>query len=126
MLVHMTTSTDLRVIGMNDEQTTCDKCGKVELRGTVIIVDPDGNEIGRYGTTCATLVLGNGQKVTRDSALSIERNRRYEVCWLLRAARKCVAAGDMARAMWYLKDARRYGLHRADEVALAEKIETAA
>ena len=44
------TTTTPRVLGFNDEVTTCDVCGKAELKGTYA-VDIDG-EIVRMGSTC--------------------------------------------------------------------------
>lgn len=101
----------LRAAGMNDEQTECDACGREELRGTVIVVDEDGNEVGRYGTTCASRVLG--VKVTRSEVVSIEASRRQAVVHTLRQAMN--ADTDRARAWWLGEVARYYTLHRADE-----------
>ena len=46
-----------RTRGMTDDVTECERCGKVDLRGTVIVevLDPDGNviEVAHWGTTCA-------------------------------------------------------------------------
>lgn len=117
------TSTELRVIGMSDEQTECDRCGRPELRGTVIIADADGNETGRYGTSCATRMLNNGVKVTQDYARSVEMARRNAVVWDLKDARRYHQAGDQARALAFVASARRRGLIRADEITLADKIE---
>ena len=37
----------LHIMGMTDEQTECDRCGRLELRCTVILADADGIEAGR-------------------------------------------------------------------------------
>lgn len=46
-----------RTRGMTDDVTECQRCGKAELRGTVIVevLDPDGNvaDVTYWGTTCA-------------------------------------------------------------------------
>lgn len=52
-----------RYLGITDDCVTCQKCGKEELRSTVIImpVDVDGNDEGDpeyYGSTCAARALG--------------------------------------------------------------------
>lgn len=120
----MTETSSLRAIGMNDEQATCGLCGKIELRGTVIVVDEEGAEIGRYGTTCVSKILG--RKVTRRDAVLIETARRSDVRDDLRHALVHFKAGDLDSARWYVLEARRWhGLHRADELALAAKIELA-
>lgn len=52
-----------RYLGTTDESVTCEKCGKDELRSTVMIVplDAEGNDDGDvtyYGSTCAARALG--------------------------------------------------------------------
>lgn len=103
----------LRVAGFNDEQTQCDRCGKLELRGTVILVDPDGVEVGRFGTTCAGREIGNGQRVTRSDALNLEAYRRQCVSHLLRQA---MNADTHSRRAWWLGECVKFHtLHRVDE-----------
>lgn len=116
----------LHTVGFTDEQTQCDRCGRVELRGTVILADDDGTEVARMGTTCASNALG--RKVTRDDARRREMVRRSYVIEDLRQARDLIAAGRFAYAAQRLADARRHGLHRTDEVTwagqFAQQIET--
>lgn len=107
----------LHAVGFNDEQTQCDRCGRVELRGTVILADDDGNEVARMGTSCASKRLG--VKVTRDIALRKESVRRSYVLAELREARDLIEQGRFAYAAQRLGDARRQGLHRTDEVQWA-------
>jgi hypothetical protein len=116
----MTETQNLRAVGMTDEQTECDACGRMELRGTVILADDNG-EVGRYGTTCAGRMLG--WSITRKNATTIEAVRRQHVTDDLRKGLRAANAGDMADALWRVREARRTGLVRADEKALAEKIE---
>jgi hypothetical protein len=56
-----------RILGVNDEQNYCDKCGKTDLRATVVIefLDADGNDVGtvRYGRSCATKITGKRPSV---------------------------------------------------------------
>jgi hypothetical protein len=52
-----------RVKGTTDEVTDCELCGKVELKGTVMLVplDDDGNadgEVSYFGTSCAAKAAG--------------------------------------------------------------------
>lgn len=111
---------ELQAAGMNDEQTTCDACGREELRGTVIVTDQDGVEVGRYGTTCASRVLG--VKVTRTDVVKRENLRRQGVAREVGAARRALAAGDLPLAGMHVRDLQRFHfLHRADELqALAD------
>jgi hypothetical protein len=81
-----TQSPQYRYIGTTDEQTQCDKCGRAELRSTVIVaeLDQDGNvaEVLHYGSTCAARALSAryGVKVTKaqvmNAAASAELDRR--------------------------------------------------
>lgn len=112
-------TTTLRMIGINNEQTECDKCGRMELRGTVIVADEEG-EIGQYGTTCASRILGF--KVTRQDAFAAEAVRRVTVVDELRLAWKAHQSGDTAAVQMYLDGARRYGIVRPDEIKLAAKM----
>ena len=111
----------LHPIGFNDEQTRCGECGREELRGTVILADEDGNEVKRVGTTCASRLLG--VPVTRESARRRESVRRAYVLADLTAARDLTAKGRFADAAMHLRDARRTGLHRTNEVDLAAHLE---
>ena len=118
----MTQATDtLRAAGMNDEQTECDACGREELRGTVIVVDVDGAEVGRYGTSCASRVLG--VKITRSDAVNRENLRRRGVCHEIGAARKALAAGQLDRVAMHVRDLDRFHVvHRADEIAAVAEL----
>lgn len=110
----------LHAIGFNDEQTACDRCGRVELKGTVILADDDGNEVARMGTTCASKALGT--TVTRDSARRRETVRRSYVVNDLMTCRSLADEGRFAFAAQHLGDARKHGLHRTDEVKLAARL----
>ncbi len=50
-----------RALGTDDSVTTCDCCGKVNLKFTVAIELDDG-EIVHYGSTCASRNTGKPQK----------------------------------------------------------------
>ena len=51
-----------RYIGITDECVECQKCGRNELRSTVVlaVLDADGNteDVTYYGSTCAARALG--------------------------------------------------------------------
>lgn len=111
----------LHAVGFNDEQTQCDRCGRVELRGTVVLADHDGNITARMGTTCAGKTLG--VQITRDAAVSKENVRRSNVAGELREAEHLVDVGRFAYAAQRLGDARRLGLHLTGEVTTAGRID---
>lgn len=76
-----------KFLGSNDEQTTCDCCGKSDLKKTVII-ELDSGEIVRYGADCAAkLIFGNkkghSRKVVEMQARCIEiaKNMASEKCY---------------------------------------------
>ena len=112
----MTTSENLRPVGFTTEHTECDRCGRPELRGTVVMANEDGEIVAHWGTTCAS--KATGRKITRADALGNEAQRRAEVLRELQLASRATGA---QRAM-YLDGARRAGLVRADEIRLAAKL----
>ena len=56
--MNTTTTKILRVAAVNDEVTTCMCCGRVDLKKTVLLVDSDGQAVGRFGVVCAAHKLG--------------------------------------------------------------------
>jgi hypothetical protein len=82
-----------RYIGITDECITCQKCGKPELKSTVVlaILDTDGNaeEFTYYGSTCAARALavrGGGRAV-----LSAAKWAQYKTAEQAKFARKQLA-----------------------------------
>ena len=77
--------TTYEVRGTTDDVTTCQQCGKPELKGTVIlaILDADGNteEVTYVGTTCAANMTGRrttGAKI-RQQAVNADYRRAEAV-----------------------------------------------
>lgn len=48
-----------RVIGKNDEVTTCECCGRANLKATVVLTDGEGER--RYGSECAARAMGTSK-----------------------------------------------------------------
>lgn len=69
-----------RTRGMTDEVTDCERCGKPDLKGTVIVevLDPDGNvtEVTYWGTTCAARYGKVKVSVVRAAARAAEQAQR--------------------------------------------------
>ena len=107
-----TQTADLHILGVTDEQTECDRCGKVELRCTVILADADGVEAGRYGTSCAAKVLG-WASLTAAVARRRESDRRATVDADLLAAETLT---DPRAIAWIVRQVERL-CHRPDELA---------
>lgn len=67
-----TTTAQYRYLGTTDDSTECEKCGKIELKSTVVLqpLDEEGTPEGDpvyYGSTCAARALavkGGGREVT--------------------------------------------------------------
>lgn len=61
------------MLGTTDDSTTCDKCGKVDLKMTVVVaeLDEDGNrgEPAYFGSSCAARALGRKSNAIRNAAL---------------------------------------------------------
>lgn len=55
-----------RVLGTSDEVTACEKCGKQNLRGTVVLTRGQGEVY--WGSTCAAKATGKRAKRIRDEA----------------------------------------------------------
>lgn len=74
--------------GVNDDETTCDICGKVELKRVmwIVEVDADGNEVSEpfhCGTTCGAKLMNHKVSVVTRVANSFEsevRKARWSIC----------------------------------------------
>lgn len=83
------------VLGINDDETTCEHCGRCGLKRTVAlgVLDAEMNQTGevvRYGTGCAATALRHGatkMTVTKleQAAELIERKSFYAKPVILRA-----------------------------------------
>jgi hypothetical protein len=66
-----------RILGTTDDVTTCDCCGRENLKKTVALaaLDADGNEIGTvyYGVDCAAKAEGLPAKLIRKEAETADR-----------------------------------------------------
>ncbi|MGY5129229.1 hypothetical protein [Streptomyces nigrescens] len=92
-----TTRKAFQVRGMTDEVTTCELCGRAELRGTVQMIeqDLDGNPIRDhyYGTGCAAKAAGWTQReVVRRVKAAEQATREAEV------AERAAIQGETDRA----------------------------
>jgi hypothetical protein len=69
-----------RVGGTTDQITTCELCGKPELKGTVqmIELDADGNDFTDhyYGSSCAAKAAGWTQKAVTMGARAADRAKK--------------------------------------------------
>lgn len=64
-----------RVLGFEEAITTCDCCGKTNLKGTVAVERADG-DILHYGSVCVTRHTNKTAKVVRKEARDATAARR--------------------------------------------------
>jgi hypothetical protein len=68
-----------RALGLTDEITTCDHCGRDDLKATVrmVLVDADGGQEGEQfmGTACAARMTGRKVAEIRTEAARADRER---------------------------------------------------
>ncbi len=74
--------TSVKFLGTSDEVSTCDCCGRADLKSTVALSIDDGDAV-YYGTTCAALALQmevkairQGTKAADDAKAEAERAAR--------------------------------------------------
>lgn len=102
-----------QVIGTTNEVTTCELCGRDELKGTVMLVtlDLDGNPDGDpsyFGTSCAATAAGWTQRevtqrvaVVKREAKNAERKAQADKAAAARVAFwKARKEEDQAYAAW--------------------------
>lgn len=91
------TTQGFRYYGMTDDTTTCDQCGRTELKRTIILMtlDADGNDDGLvyFGSSCAARALATrfGVRTTASKVLREAENAEY-----LRRQNRTYALGRLA------------------------------
>jgi hypothetical protein len=88
-----------RVIGSTNDVTTCEYCGRDELKGTVIlaVLDADGNTESTvyFGTGCAaTAGRRTVKEISEDVKLADRVRREAELATIEESHRKFCAARD--------------------------------
>jgi hypothetical protein len=64
------------ILGTTDEVTACDRCGRTDLKKTVVL-NLEG-EIVHFGTECASKTLGQSAKEIRESVKVAQDQARAE------------------------------------------------
>lgn len=59
-----------KILGITNDVTTCECCGRSDLKATVVIGNEDGSVFGYFGCSCA-------KNYVAGSAKNIEQNARY-------------------------------------------------
>jgi hypothetical protein len=87
----------MRILGITDERTECDCCGKTNLKCTVALekVDAEGNgtgEIVYFGRDCAARTLhGNNKSKNVKRVESLAKAIEYAKAWLRRTEKHTAA-----------------------------------
>lgn len=84
----MQATADYLVKGSTGDITTCDHCGRTNLRKTVILatLDADGAEedIVHFGVDCAARASGRTQTAIRNAAAAVDTTREQARQWAAR------------------------------------------
>ena len=87
-----------KVIGTTQDVTECELCGRVDLKGTIVLdeLDDEGNTTGSvvyYGAICGAKAAGWTTKEirTQAKAADLERNRVYREAMTARTNAFCEA-----------------------------------
>jgi hypothetical protein len=96
-----------RVAGTSNDVTTCELCGRDELKGTVVLyaLDADGNPeaVEHYGTSCAAKAAGWTQREVKSRAKAADTAKRDQERAVKDAAsRAAYAYAQNALAAWSL------------------------
>jgi len=70
----MNTTSALRIVGITDEVSTCDCCGKNDLKRAVALEGEEG-EVVFFGTTCTAIALGRDAKEVRKESKKAQDRR---------------------------------------------------
>lgn len=90
--------------GINDDETTCDICGKVELKRVmwVVEVDADGNEVSESfhcGTTCGAKLMQQKISVVNRVVESFEGKVRHEQWKIAQAKENELGVADVLETL---------------------------
>jgi hypothetical protein len=95
----MTARKIFKVKGTTDGVTECELCGRVDLKGTIVLapLDEDGNEedVVYYGTSCGAKAAGWTTKEVQDAAKKADREaHEAKIAAIQEEERKFCAARD--------------------------------
>jgi hypothetical protein len=65
----------MKIIGITDEVTSCDCCGKSNLKKTVVLEDQEGN-INYFGQVCASKAAGWSKEYVKEEVKAIEKTNK--------------------------------------------------
>jgi len=68
----------LIVLGISDEHLKCDRCGRIELKKTIVVQDTETGNINYYGSECASMVMGFDAKEINKQARKAKKESDKE------------------------------------------------
>lgn len=86
----------MKVLGINDDVTTCEACGKCNLKKTVVLQTADLG-IVHYGSDCAARAI-YGSKARRGTVDKIAAAMDYARKWM--ASRPLAAIANVIAVHW--------------------------
>lgn len=89
----------LTILGVTDEITICECCGKKNLRDTVCLEETETGEVKYFGSICAARALGGKDKSTLVLARAKARQKALPVIEVVRTALVAGAAVEAAVAL---------------------------
>lgn len=73
----------MKILGINDDVTTCECCGRAGLKKTVVLESFDGLQRVHFGSQCAAKAIGKRKStVDREASLYqsvLDKIRSYEL-----------------------------------------------
>lgn len=115
------TTTAYRVLGTTDDFTTCELCGRSDLKGTIVlaVIDADGTDSGEivyYGSDCGARAAGWTHREIRERA----READCRAAEAVEAERRAAHAADLAAFAAWVFDT--YGLTIVQPADLWDKV----
>jgi hypothetical protein len=80
-------------VGITDEVTSCDCCGRTGLKRTVMLEDSETQEMVHYGTTCAAYALYRSRSQGKVDIVLSHARWRHQADPVIQAVRTAKAEG---------------------------------
>jgi hypothetical protein len=86
-------------VGTTDDVTTCDCCGRSDLKGTVVLRPADGGDEVFFGSVCGARAQGwtvkefnSAAKTAQKARERAARERRNKIAWMVQQHPDVIAA----------------------------------
>jgi len=116
------------ILGINDDQDTCDLCGKTGLARVVWLENTETQEVIACGTTCAAKLQKISVKEQKKAEKDFEKEQRAKAAAELRpferandAVIKAAPNGDYSERMAFIRSHPDHVAYKAKKVELRER-----